>query len=76
MFETPKEGFILGIEDDDDHEDSVIEEEDVGSGASHPYMGRGRRFLDKQYDFSKFGEQLMVVDSLVFIDIDDNFTIK
>ena len=39
-------------------------------------MGSGRRFLDTQYGIRKDGEQLMIGDSPVFIDPDDNFTIK
>ena len=39
-------------------------------------MGRSRYFLDTQYGIRKDGEQLTIGDSPVFIDPDDNFTIK
>jgi len=39
-------------------------------------MGRSRLFLDTQCGNRKEGEQLMIGDSMVFIDSDDNFTIK
>ena len=35
-----------------------------------------RRFLDTQYDNRRDGGQLMIGDSAVFIDPDDNLTIK
>jgi len=54
----------------------VGKEEDVRSIAIPSYMERGRRFLDTQYGIRKFVEQFMIGDSPVFIDTDDNFTIK
>jgi len=39
-------------------------------------MGRGRRFLDTKYGTRKNGKHLMLGDSQVLIDTDDNFTIK
>ena len=61
---TPKEGY-----DDDDVTEE--EEENVGTVATPP-----RRFLDTQYGNRRDGEQLMIVHSPVFIDTDDNVTIK
>ena len=82
-FETPKKGFIPGNGDDVDDDDSVKEEaysreeeENVGTVASGPYMGRRRRFLDTQYVICKDGELSMIGVSPVFIDTDDNITIK
>jgi len=85
VYETPKKGFIPGIEEEYD-DDTVKEEEeetyckeekeDVGSEASPPYMGRDRHFLDTQDDIRKDCEQLIVGDPPVFIDTVDKFTIK
>jgi len=47
------------------------EEQNVGNVASPP-----RRFLSTQYGILSDGEQLMIGDSPVFIDTNDNVTIK
>jgi len=73
--ETPKQGFIPGIEDDDD-DDSVKEEEEETYGREEeeasigtvPLLGEGRHFLYTQYGIRKDGEQLMIGDSPVSID--------
>jgi len=48
VYETPKQGLIPGIEDDDDsfkeEKETYGKEENVRTVASPPYMGR--RFLD------------------------------
>jgi len=72
-----KQGFIPGIGADDEdvteEEEEAQPEENVGRVASPP---RSRRFFDTQYGIRKDGGQLMICDSPVFIDTDDNFTIK
>jgi len=76
VYETPKHGFIPGIDDDDNDgtEEEQTEEENVGTVGGPP---RGsRRFLDTQYGIRTDGEHLMIGVSPVFIDTDDNFTIK
>ena len=67
VYETPKQGFIP--RDEDVTEEEV--EENVGTVARPP-----RHFLNTQYGIRKEGEQLMIGDSPVFIDPDDNITIK
>jgi len=86
VYGTPKQGFIPVIEDNDDDDGSVKGEEektygkggdvDVVTVASPPYMWRGRRFLDTQFGNRKDGEQLMMGDSTVFVDTDDNFKLR
>jgi len=51
--------------------DNVTEGEEEGRVVSPP-----RRFLDTQYGIRREGEQLMIGDSPVFIDPDDNVTIR
>jgi len=61
--ETPKQGY--------DNDVTEKGEGNVGTVASPP-----RRFLDTQYGIIRDGEQLMIGDSPVFINPDDNVTIK
>jgi len=37
-------------------------------------MGRSRHFIDTQYGIRKVGEELMIRDSPMFINTDENFT--
>jgi len=60
---TPKRGY-----DDDDVTEGAQKEEE---NASPP-----RRFLDTKYGIREDGEQLMIGDYPVFVDPDDNITIK
>jgi len=69
--ETPKQVFIAGDEDVTGKKEE--EEENVGTVPSPPRSSR--MFLDTQYGIRKGGEQLMIGDSPVFIDPDDNVTV-
>jgi len=77
---TTKQEFIHGIEEDDDEDDSVNEEESYGKEVEKEEyivtVASPRRFLDTQFGNRKDVEHLMVGDSPVIIDTDDNFTIK
>jgi len=77
LYKTYKQRFIPGFGDDYDdfteEEKAQTEEENVGTAGSPP---RSRPFLDTQYGIRKDGEQLLIGDSPVCIDTDDNFTIK
>ena len=75
-YETPKQGIIPRIGDNDGdvtEEEAQKEEENFGKLSSPT---RNRSFLDTQNGIRKDGEQFMIVDSAIFIDTDENFTIK
>jgi len=55
----------------DDVTDGGLTEEDAS-----PPRSSSKRFLDTQYGIRRKGEQLMIGDSLLFIDPDANLTIK
>jgi len=55
----------------DDYDVTQEDEENIGTLARPP-----RGFLDTQYGIRRNGEQLMIGNSPVFIDTDDNVTIK
>jgi len=79
VYETAKHGYIPGDDDDGVTEEEAQmkekeEGENFGTVASLPRSSR--RFLDTQYGIRKDGEQLMISDSPVFVDPDDNITIK
>jgi len=64
LYETPKQGY-----DDDD----VTEEEEEGNVGT---VASPRRFPDTQYGIRRDSEQLMIGYFPVFIETNDNVTIK
>ena len=80
VYDTSKQIFIPGIGDDDD--DSVTEEQAQTYGRIEGNVGnvastyRRKLFNDTQYGIRKDCELLMIGDSAVVIDTDDNFTIE
>jgi len=70
--DSPKQGYIPG-DDDVTEEEEGKKNENFGTVASPP---SSRPFFDSQGGIHRDGEQLMVGDSPVFIDPDNNITIK
>ena len=76
--ETPKQGFIPGIRNDDNVDDFVTEEESQTCGREE-YFGTVASpwlFLYKQYGIRMNGELLLIGDTMVVIDTRDNIIIK
>jgi len=78
LYDNPKQGFIrtIGANDEDATEEGAKTEEEENFGTVAVPPRSSILFLDTQYGIHKDGEQLMMGDSPVFVDTDDNLTNK
>jgi len=74
VYDTPNEG-----NDDDDivtKEEVGVQRKEEAVGSVDSHRRSGRRFPDSQNAISRDGEQLKIGDFTLFVDTDDNFTIR